>query len=227
MRIHVVAAALTLVGALVLRVSAMGLVAIVFAISLVFVAELINTAIEAAVDLATEGYDPLAKIAKDVAAGAVLIAAMNAVVVAYLVLFDPAADGLAAGPGLASKAAPAPLTVVALGLTLLIVIVLKASDARGLVRARRVAERTCGAGVRRGSGARLRHRERWSARARAVHRRPGRTEPRRRRDPHDSAGSSWRVARAADRDRGLSGILPVVRIPHTTSDVVAEAEWSL
>ena len=67
----------------------MQLVAVVFAISLVFVTELLNTAIEAAVDVATERYDPLAKVAKDVAAGAVLVAAINALVVAYLVLFEP------------------------------------------------------------------------------------------------------------------------------------------
>ena len=65
-------------------------VAMVFAISLVFVTELLNTAIEAAVDVATERYDPLAKIAKDVAAGAVLVAAINALIVGYLVFFEPA-----------------------------------------------------------------------------------------------------------------------------------------
>jgi diacylglycerol kinase (ATP) len=130
MRIHVAAAVLTLIAALVLQVGTMGLVAIVFAISLVFITELVNTALEAAVDLAITTYDPLAKVAKDVAAGAVLAAATNALVVAYLVLFEPvtrvAANGL-----VIVEAAPATLTVIALGLTLLVVVVLKALTREG------------------------------------------------------------------------------------------------
>lgn len=89
MRLHFIAAFTVLVASLVLQVTGLGLAAIVFAICLVLVTELINTAVEATVDLATEGLDPLAKIAKDVAAGAVFIASVNAVVVAYLVLFEP------------------------------------------------------------------------------------------------------------------------------------------
>lgn len=47
-----------------------------------------NTAIEKTVDLVTTEYSPLAKIAKDVAAGAVLVSALNSIMVAYLVFFD-------------------------------------------------------------------------------------------------------------------------------------------
>jgi diacylglycerol kinase (ATP) len=130
MRIHVVAAVFTLIGSLVLHVDALRVAAIVFAISLVFVTELVNTAIEATVDLATESYDPLAKTAKDVAAGAVLIAATNAVVIAFLVLFVPVQQVMQKGL-VWVKAAPAPLTVVALGLTLLAVIALKAASREG------------------------------------------------------------------------------------------------
>ena len=46
---------------------------------------MINTAVEAAIDVATTSFDPLAKLAKDIAAGAVLIATVNAVAVGYLV----------------------------------------------------------------------------------------------------------------------------------------------
>jgi diacylglycerol kinase (ATP) len=130
MRIHVAAAVLTLLAALILQVSAYGLIAVVFAISLVFVTELVNTALEAAVDLATTTYDPLAKIAKDVAAGAVLVAATNALVIAYLVLFEPLTRVAASGLNLV-EAAPTTLTVIALGLTLLIVLVLKALTREG------------------------------------------------------------------------------------------------
>jgi diacylglycerol kinase (ATP) len=130
MRIHFAAAVLTLIGALVLQVPSLGIVAIVFAISLVFVTELVNTAVEATVDLSTETYDPLAKVAKDVAAGAVLVAATNAVVIAFLVLFNPVQRVAQVGLQEA-EAAPASLTVIALGLTLLAVLVLKALSREG------------------------------------------------------------------------------------------------
>jgi diacylglycerol kinase (ATP) len=130
MRIHVAAAVITLLGALVLGVDRISLAAIVFAISLVFVAELINTAIEAAVDVATDHYDPLAKVAKDVSAGAVLVAAMNALVVAYLVLFNPLRR--VAQQGLTwVRMAPTSLSVIALGLVLLGVLVFKSASREG------------------------------------------------------------------------------------------------
>ena len=125
MRLHFLAAALTLVAAAVLRVDRMGLLAIVFAISFVLATELINTALESSVDVATDRYDPSAKIAKDVAAGAVLVASTNALVVAYLVLLDPLRR--VADRGLVwVRGAPTDLTVIALGLTLIAVLVLKA-----------------------------------------------------------------------------------------------------
>lgn len=62
---------------------------IVLAMALVWFAEFANTAIEAAVDLASPEHHPLAKVAKDVSAAAVLIAALAAVVIGILVLGPP------------------------------------------------------------------------------------------------------------------------------------------
>lgn len=59
--------------------------AIVISVSLIWMAELINKAIESCVDMVTEKYHPLAKRAKDIAAGAVLITALNALFVGYVV----------------------------------------------------------------------------------------------------------------------------------------------
>lgn len=56
--------------------------------AIVIAAELINTAIEAAIDMTTNYYHPLAKIAKNAAAGAVLITAINAIVVGYVIFWD-------------------------------------------------------------------------------------------------------------------------------------------
>ena len=65
---------------------------LLLSISFVLIAEMINTAIEATVDVASTSFDPMAKLAKDIAAGAVLIAAVNAVGVGYLVFSDRLAD---------------------------------------------------------------------------------------------------------------------------------------
>jgi len=62
---------------------------IVLTIAMVFTAEFINTAIEAVVDLASPVHHPLAKVGKDVGAGAVLIAALAGIVIGLLVLGPP------------------------------------------------------------------------------------------------------------------------------------------
>ena len=59
---------------------------IALTVAVVLVAEMLNTAIEATIDLTTKRYHPLAKVAKDVAAGAVLTAAIIAVIVGLLIL---------------------------------------------------------------------------------------------------------------------------------------------
>ncbi len=76
-----------------------GVVAVVLACALVLVAELLNTALEAAVDLVAPAPDPRAAIAKDVAAGAVLVAALGAVGVGVTVFGPPAWRWLLAALG--------------------------------------------------------------------------------------------------------------------------------
>ena len=130
MRIHFAAAAGVLILAFSYGVTKLELMALLIAISFVLIAEMVNTAIEATIDLATTSFDPLAKMAKDIAAGAVLIASVNAVVIGYLVF----ADRLSQPSGrLVSSIRDAPinLTVIALVLTILIVIASKALTGRG------------------------------------------------------------------------------------------------
>ncbi len=76
-----------------------GVAAVVVASTLVLVAELVNTAVEATVDLVAPGPDPRAAIAKDVAAGAVLVAALGAVGVGLAVFGPPTWRWLAAAVG--------------------------------------------------------------------------------------------------------------------------------
>lgn len=61
---------------------------LIISVVLIIFAEMVNTAVETVVDLCTEVYHPKAKIAKDVAAGGVVITALNAVVVSYFLFFD-------------------------------------------------------------------------------------------------------------------------------------------
>ncbi|MGE4284191.1 MAG: diacylglycerol kinase [Clostridia bacterium] len=88
LKIHCVAALGVLLLSLFYDFSRLELLILVVTIMLVFVAELMNTAIEKVVDMLVDTYHPLAKIAKDTAAGAVLIAAVNALVVAYILFFS-------------------------------------------------------------------------------------------------------------------------------------------
>ena len=88
-RIHISAAAIILVLSWLLDLSKFDFLFIVFAISLVFTAEMVNTAVEKTVDLFMSTYHPLAKIAKNVAAGAVLVAVINAVITGLAVLGLP------------------------------------------------------------------------------------------------------------------------------------------
>lgn len=85
-RVHVVIACLAVLMGIVLRISAVEFAMIFVAIASVFIAEMFNTVIELCIDLISPEYHPLAKIAKDMAAGAVLLSAMLAVVIGLFVL---------------------------------------------------------------------------------------------------------------------------------------------
>jgi diacylglycerol kinase (ATP) len=88
MRFHVVASAVVLVLSLLVGVSKLELAILVLVITAVFVTEMFNTALEFTVDLVTNEYHPLAKLAKDVSAGAVLVSSVSALAVGYLLLSD-------------------------------------------------------------------------------------------------------------------------------------------
>jgi undecaprenol kinase len=88
-RIHACLGVVVLGLAIGLRLSFPSMALLVLVMGLVFVAELLNTAIEATIDLVSPDFHPLAKVAKDVAAGGVLIAAAIAVAVGLLILGPP------------------------------------------------------------------------------------------------------------------------------------------
>ena len=130
MRIHFAVAVAVLITAAAVGVSKLELIALLLSISFVLVAEMINTAVEGTIDAATTAFDPMAKLAKDIAAGAVLIASVNAVAVGYLVFAGKAADKTARVLD-KLRNAPAEITVIALVVTVIIVIATKAWAGRG------------------------------------------------------------------------------------------------
>lgn len=87
-RVHAAAAGLVIAAAILFRLSHVEWAILAMTIGLVFSAEMINTVAELAVDLLVQRQHPMAKIAKDVGAGAVLVTALAAVGVG-IALFGP------------------------------------------------------------------------------------------------------------------------------------------
>jgi len=130
MRAHLVIAALVLVATLLLRLDRFYVVAVVILIAMVLGMELMNTAIEAVVDLLTVANHPLAKTAKDAAAGAVLIVSLASAVCGYLIFYQGIISG-GASVFAAVQAVPANLALIALALAAILTIFAKSWVGRG------------------------------------------------------------------------------------------------
>jgi diacylglycerol kinase (ATP) len=128
--IHFAIAIAVLLAAIGFGATKLELAVLLIAITFVLVAELVNTAVGAAGDVASTSFDPMAKIAKDIAAGAVLVAALNALAVGYLVFSGEVATRSSRFLTRLSDA-PAELTLVALAVTVILVIAVKAYTGRG------------------------------------------------------------------------------------------------
>lgn len=130
LRWHFLCAAGVLLAALLFRVSAIEIVLLSLAITLVLFAELINTALETIVDLASPGYHELAKRAKDVAAGAVLVSSIGALVLGYFILarylLPLMQQGLEVSPHI-----PGNVAVIAMIAVTIVVVLLKARFGTG------------------------------------------------------------------------------------------------
>lgn len=100
---------------------------LMFTVVLIIIAEMLNTAIETVVDLYTDLYHPKAKIAKDVGAGAVVVAAINAVIVAYFLFFEKIST---LGTKIIDEVTSSPihLAFVSILLTIITIVTLKASS---------------------------------------------------------------------------------------------------
>jgi len=130
MRIHLLTAVAVMIAAIAVGVTRMELIALILVIAFVLISEMVNSALEAAIDVATTSFDPMAKLAKDTAAGAVLISTVTAVAIGFLVFEDHVASP---STHLLSRAEHAKvyMTLVALLVTIMIVIATKALTHRG------------------------------------------------------------------------------------------------
>jgi len=129
-RNHFLAAAAVLLCALFLKVSAVEFILLALSVSFVLFAELMNTALEATVDMVTTDFHPLAKIAKDVAAGSVLISVTGALVTGYLILsayIFPVYKELLAMIGTPQEMA----SIVSLLMVIIATVILKAFSGKG------------------------------------------------------------------------------------------------
>ena len=86
LKIQLVIAVIVILACIVFKLNTVECMFLAFATMLVIITETMNTAVETAVDLCTDKFHPLAKIAKDVAAGAVVLSSLNAVIIAILIV---------------------------------------------------------------------------------------------------------------------------------------------
>lgn len=114
MQFHIVTAAAVLLSALIFEVSPLEFLFLFLAIILVMAAELFNTAIEKAVDLAMPDNHPIAKIAKDTAAAAVLVTAVFAAATGLIIFYDPIVSLFENGLGEHELTPPKLMTWIAL-----------------------------------------------------------------------------------------------------------------
>jgi diacylglycerol kinase (ATP) len=129
-RLHFLTTGGVLILCLVLQITKLEILMLFITIAFVIITEMINTALEATVDLITQEYHPIAAIAKNVAAGAVLVASVLAVIVGYLI-FSPKFDSTIPIVIVSLQKAPAYLSLIALVLTVVSVIIGKSITKKG------------------------------------------------------------------------------------------------
>jgi diacylglycerol kinase (ATP) len=131
MRLHFLLGIIVLLLGLYFNFSKLELIILLITICFVFVAEMFNTGAELMIDLITDEFHPLARIIKDISAGSVLVAAVNAVFVGYLLFLSSAPGDTIQNSIDYIKAKPLHITFISLLVVLSTVIFSKAKVGRG------------------------------------------------------------------------------------------------
>jgi len=124
MRIHFITGFLVLIAGIYFNFGPVEFILLCFAVAFVLIAEMFNTAVEHGVDLISEEYHPMAKVIKDIAAGAVFVSAVNAAIVGYI-LFSRRIGTSVGDLFKMIKQSPWHITVIALLVVAGVVLVIK------------------------------------------------------------------------------------------------------
>ncbi len=130
MKVHFIVSAVVILLSLTLDINRVEFVLLTVSITLVLFAEIMNTALEVVVDMVQSEYHPLAKRAKDIAAGGVLVASVGAVVMGYMIFSKPVFDAMT-GSLQVVKQAPEYLTIIALIIVVIAVVMMKSHFEKG------------------------------------------------------------------------------------------------
>ncbi len=130
MKIHYFLAVVVFIASLFFNLTKVEMILLIFAISLVIISEMFNTAVEKTIDMVTDEYNVFAKIAKDVAAGGVLIAALNSLVVGYILFYDKLTE-ISDSLFYTIRQSEIHVTLICIVLVLISVVVVKALTATG------------------------------------------------------------------------------------------------
>ena len=130
LKFHLLAAFAVLLGCFIIGLDKIEFAVIALVTIMVIVAEMFNSAMEAVVDLTTQEYKPLARMAKDVSAGAVLVSAIGALVIGYLIL-GPHLAGIWLGVYRLPHHVAGNIAVLAIIMIMLLVILIKAYSGTG------------------------------------------------------------------------------------------------
>ncbi|MDI6752437.1 MAG: diacylglycerol kinase [bacterium] len=131
MQVHLLAAAVVLFISFNLKLERIELLSIAFAITLVLIAEMLNTSIENMVNMISPEVSSGAKTAKDIGAGAVLIAAINAIIVGYTVIYNHIPKDIVRTTVEKTMTSSSHLSFSSLLLVIIVVVVLKAYTKKG------------------------------------------------------------------------------------------------
>ncbi|MFH1778300.1 MAG: diacylglycerol kinase [Candidatus Omnitrophota bacterium] len=131
MRIHFLLSVAIVLFGIWVNLSRIEIMILTLTASIVLVAEMINSSVEYLIDLVTDVYHPLARIIKDVCAGAVFLAAINAMIVGYLIFSKEFSQENFAGSIEKIRQSPVHLTFIIMIITLSLVITSKVMLGRG------------------------------------------------------------------------------------------------
>lgn len=129
-RYHLYSAILILIISFVLGIKWSEFAILIILLAVVLSAEMLNSAIESIADVLFKEYDPRAKVIKDMAAGAVLVTAIGALIIGYIILFGPVRKFFHTGLSVAQHAG-GDVAVVALIVVLILVVITKTFFGKG------------------------------------------------------------------------------------------------